>query len=81
MGAVLGSCPHFGGKVLINGMEMNTRIALFSLFCHNIPDYANKATANRHIYTVRVSERTVCDPFLKHATVGYMVTWLRLVTT
>ena len=30
---------------------------------------------------VRVSERTVCDPFLKHATVGYVVTWLRLVTT
>ena len=31
--------------------------------------------------SVRVSERTVCDPFLKHATVGYVVTWLRLVTT
>ena len=30
---------------------------------------------------VRVSERTVCDPFLKHATVGYVVTWLSLVTT
>ena len=30
---------------------------------------------------VRVSERTVCDPFLKHATVGYVVTWLHLVTT
>ena len=30
---------------------------------------------------VRVSERTVCDPFLKHATIGYVVTWLRLVTT
>ena len=27
--------------------------------------------------SVRVSERTVCDPFLKHATVGYVVTWLR----
>ena len=23
---------------------------------------------------VRVSERTVCDPFLKHATIGYVVT-------
>ena len=29
----------------------------------------------------RVSERTVCDPFFKHATVGYVVTWLRPVTT
>ena len=28
----------------------------------------------------RVSERTVCDPFFKHATVGYVVTWLRPVT-
>ena len=28
----------------------------------------------------RVSERTVCDPFFKHATVGYVVTWLRSFT-
>ena len=37
--------------------------------------------ADRAWIPVRVSERTVCDPFLKHATVGYVVTWLRLVTT
>ena len=28
----------------------------------------------------RVSERTVCDPFFKDATVGYVVTWLRSFT-
>ena len=31
-------------------------------------------------YIGRVSERTVCDPFFKHATVGYVVTWLRSFT-
>ena len=34
-----------------------------------------------HINLGRVSERTVCDPFFKHATVGYVITWLRPVTT
>ena len=37
--------------------------------------------SNVDVDAVRVSERTVCDPFLKHATIGYVVTWLRLVTT
>ena len=27
------------------------------------------------VWIGRVSERTVCDPFFKHATVGYVVTW------
>ena len=39
-------------------------------------------TENRkyRLFLGRVSERTVCDPFFKHATVGYVVTWLRSFT-
>ena len=48
---------------------------------NDLVEWLGSTTIKDKASAVRVSERTVCDPFLKHATVGYVVTWLSLVTT
>ena len=71
----VGSIPHSDGVGSNHGDPQSKG---HSWICN--PAFDENLNSATGYFIGRVSERTVCDPFFKHATVGYVVTWLRSFT-